>query len=43
MWYVLGLLLLVAVGNAFFFSMQSGDAIRIASSRAASARDAYRK
>jgi cell division protease FtsH len=27
MWYVLGVLLLLAVGNAFFFSLQGGDVI----------------
>jgi cell division protease FtsH len=27
MWYVLGVLLLLAIGNAFFFSLQGGEAI----------------
>ncbi len=28
MWYILGFLLLAAIGQAFFFSMQSGDTLR---------------
>jgi len=43
MWYALGFLLLLAVGNMFVYSMQVGDAIPYSELRRASATARCRK